>query len=315
MTRKLAFVLSISCLMVTGCEADDSQPRHPRLATPLDPTEKAENNAEHRALEAPSRELPTGSKEFPGQSNAAATAPAQVATLDQTSSPSLPTYAQTSDWLSSTFEPISNFHNPIQGFSGPGGMKGVGKTTGPTTNYNRDIYPHTMPPLPDNPGTVPMAGTTATPSGDWSIDNSWGQGLVLDEAVHRAWPQTTAEYKSDPIKHNPLYYFNLQDHTNLPKNNGSPKNDVKTTFIEVPWFFVNTAALPWLMLFEQPLQQRITDREVADPTFHGHLPAGGPTVPTPFPGALKWDYPFLNPDGTVKSPKDTDRAATVPATK
>jgi len=28
----------------------------------------------------------------------------------------------------------------------------------------------------------------------------------------------------------------------------------------------------------------------------GYLPEG-PAVPSPFPGVLKWDYPFLNPDG------------------
>ena len=295
MTGRVSLILTIAAIAagacMAGCETDDSLPTRPRTANPFAPDSNAQQNAEHRANEAPARDLPTGGPEFPGRSSAAPVAGRQVATLDVA-----PATAPA---------PVSTSLQPVQaeGFHGLRGIHAVGNTTGPTTVYNRDDITGPMPHIPQNPGTMPIPGSTQTPDGDWTIDNSWGQGLVLENYPHRPWPDSTAYYADGDIKNNPLYYFNFQEHVAMQQNSGTYAADVATTLIEVPWFFLNTAALPVLMVLEPPLAQRTTQRPSADPNFRGHLPADGPVVPSPAPGQLRWQYRFLNPDGTVKEPE------------
>lgn len=295
MSRNTCLVLSLATLFLSACATDDSLPSRPRTAGPLEPSQKAQDNAAQRTMEPPSRQMPTSGREFPGQSQApVAPSPtgAQVATLDITS---------TTNAVKKT---ISDYK--IQGFSGPPGIHAFGHTVGPTTSYTRDHYTGLLPHLPENPGTIPQPGSTPAPDGDWAIDHSWGQGLTLDNVPHRAWPESTAYYKDALVKHNPVYYFNLQEHEKYaPQNRGTLKGGWISNAFEVPWFFVNTAMLPVLMALEPPLAQRASIQSSNDPNFLAHLPTAGDTVPAPYAGTLKWDYPFLNPDGTVKRPGAT----------
>ena len=68
----LAAALAVAAFV--GCQSvDESAPSHPRVANFLTPDQKAKDNAEHRELEPPKREMPTGTgREFPGQSLAPA---------------------------------------------------------------------------------------------------------------------------------------------------------------------------------------------------------------------------------------------------
>jgi hypothetical protein len=204
--------------------------------------------------------------------------------------------------------PYTGGPNTGSNFVGPNGLWGnngfnwnaVGNYQGRTTNYSRDTYVGPLPHLPSNPGTVPMQGQTPVPGTGWAIDHSWGQGLVLTDAPHRAWPETKGIYESGRVKHNPAYYYNLQPYLDVTQPNGSYSGDWLSNLYEVPWFYLNTAALPVLMILEPPLAQRTTDRVSQDPNYLGHLPEAGAVVPTPVPGELRWEYPFLNPDGSVK---------------
>ena len=313
MTRNACCVLSLATtVLLSACATDDSLPSRPRTAGPLEPSQKAQDNAAQRTMEKPARELPTSGREFPGQSMAPTTAGPTVVTLDVSpATAAAKPVNPVSDWIH--HNPVSNWISQvyaqykIEGFSGPHGWKAFGHTTGPTTVYNRDHYVGPLPHLPQNPGTVPMVGSTPAPDGDWTIDNSWGQGLVIENAPHRAWPQTTVYYKDAPVYHNPTYYFNLQEHEKVTQNPGTVKGDWISNAYEAPWFFVNTALLPLFMALEPPLAQRVTLRTSQDPTYLGHLPAAGETVPAPYAGQLKWTYPFLNPDGTVKRPESASR--------
>jgi hypothetical protein len=176
-----------------------------------------------------------------------------------------------------------------------------GNTVGRTNSYTRDTYVGPLSHLPSNPGTTPIAGRTPVPDTGWAIDHSWGQGLVLQDAPHRAWPDTQGHYVTGDVKHNPTYFFNVQPYLNMQQNNGSTQGDWISNLVEVPWFYLNAAALPVLMVLEPPLAQRTSDRVSQDPNFLGHLPEAGVVVPTPVPGELRWTYPFLNPDGSVKN--------------
>ena len=328
MTRKFCILLTMAAAaalpLLAGCETDDSTPTRPRTAGPFTADPKNQENAEKRALEKPARDLPTGGgAEFPGRSSAAPANNDEVLTLEAAPSGAM----AASPEITPTFSPpqvegagannaaLMNLQpEPAHGFIIPKGWKMFGNSYGPTTVYNKDLYPGAIPHLPENPGIVPMTGSTRAPGGDWDIDFSWGQGLLLTNYPHRPWPETTAHYIEGETKHNPLYYFNIQDHLNVKQNDGSVLGDWTSTAYEVPWFYFNTLALPVLMVLEPPLAQRTSRYASADPNFRGYLP-DGPTVPVPTPGTLTWEYPFLNPDGTVKEPREiTVPQATMPAT-
>ncbi len=274
MNRPLLPALAALALLA-GCEADDSMPTYPRAGGGLlAPNSKAQQNAEQRTLEKPARELPTGRTDLPGQS----AAPAHDSTILTLDVPPTATPTPT------------NPDFPISGFYGPSGWKAVGHTTGPVTTYPRDPYQGLVPHLPPDPGTVPMTGSTPLPGGDWAVDHSWGQGLTLNDFPHRDWPQSTATYQTINAKHDPLYFFNLQEHLPVKQNDGSTRGNIRSVTYEVPWFYINTAALPVLMVLEPPLAQRSTSSPTQDPNYNGHLP-DGKTVPAPFPGVLKWELP------------------------
>ena len=44
----------------------------------------------------------------------------------------------------------------------------------------------------------------------------------------------------------------------------------------------------------------------------GHLPRQGIIVPAPEPGVMRWNYPFLNEDGTVKNVTPTAAEEPIP---
>src|SRR5436190_17120299 len=83
MARNFCLVLTLapSGLFLTACATDDSLPSRPRTASPLEPSEKARQNAEQRTMEKPSHDLPTAGREFPGQSKANTFAEQRVLTL------------------------------------------------------------------------------------------------------------------------------------------------------------------------------------------------------------------------------------------
>jgi hypothetical protein len=290
MNRYVPLILSVATMgLLAGCDIDDSAPKRPRTSNFLAPNEKAENNAERRSLEQPERKMPTGGSEFPGQS-AAPTKQPSIAMLDVEAPEGA---AETSDHPTWPGFPIS-------GFTGPSGRAAFGHTTGPQTVYNRDTVTGYLPHMPPNPGSTPRTGATMIPDGEWSIDHSWGQGMAIVDAPHRNWPTMTATYKSANVVINPVYFFNLQEHMAVPQNDGTYCGNVKSVLYEVPWFFINTAALPLLMALEPPLAVRHADLPSQDPVFLGYLPTGGPIFPSAYPGQLQWTYGFLNADGTLK---------------
>ncbi len=301
--------------MFAGCEADDSMPTYPRTVNPYAGI-KADDAAAKRSLEVPGRTVPTGSiGDAPRQLNEGPPIPGdgQVVLLQASPSGDQPPATAPADQPSAT--PVAD--QPPASASGdqapvyttevhPKGWDAIGHTVGPTNQYNRDTYSGPLPHLPANPGTVPMVGSTPVPGTGWSIDHSWGQVMPLNNYPHRAWPETKGTYENGDVKNNPVYYYTIQDHLNVPQNDGSVKADWTSEVYEVPWWYVNTAILPVLMVLEPPLAQRSTRLPSADPNYNGHL-ADGPIVPTPAPGELKWEYPFLLPDGSIRQ-NDTEPA-------
>lgn len=289
-------VLTLAALLAAGlllgaCQTDDSRPTRPRTENPFGPNQDALDRAERRALEEPGRQVPTGAgSDAPRQLNQAdPSSDSQVVTLQAGGAAGGGAPGALGD---SGQAPAVN--------QGGWNWNNIGNTVGRTNTYTRGNYIGPLPQLPANPGSVPMVGATQVPGTAWSVDHSWGQGLVLQESAHRAWPESTGYYESGAIKHNPTYYYHLQPTLNMQQPDGSFRGDWVSNLVEIPWFYLNTAALPVLMILEPPLAQRTTDRLPQDPNYNGHLPAGGTVVPTPAPGDLRWTYPFLNPDGSVK---------------
>ena len=270
-----------------GCEADESAPTRPRTQNILTPDEKAKDNAEKREIEPQKRDLPTGAQEFPGQSRAT---PSEMPG-DEADKPVVLADAGSAGAADSSKG--TGFQTPIDDY----------------TKYNYGNGP--VPPLNTKPGQQPTPGSTAVPGTSWTLDHYWGEIAPLESAPHRAWPDDQTTYVQADVKHNPLYYFSIQPHLPVKQNDGSYKGDAVSGIIEFPWFYVNTAALPVLMILDPPLQQRTTERLSESSVYLGHLPAGGEVVPSPTPGIIQWRYPFLekearNPnDPTLNEPATT----------
>jgi hypothetical protein len=390
--RKVALILTLATmsavsLPMLGCETDDSLPTRPRTVNPFTPNQKAQDNAEKRALEDPGRVVPNGSSgDAPRQLNMApsledrqvvllqagsaegtgtagsggnsAVTPENVGTAGSSAgtgatntnagqTPATPAVGQTTPNptveqttanppASGTVEPnppptAAPAENAAAATPGPGASSatpsasasaapgGWGSYHGAVSTYPGGNYPGLLPAIPANPGTIPMVGVTQVPNTPWVVEHSWGEMLQLQEYPHRAWPESNGLYMVADVKHNPVYYFNVGDVFPPAKSSGTYASDWANNFFEIPWFYGQTVALPVLMVLEPPLAQRTTDHPGVDPNFHGYLP-GGPTVPSPTTGVLRWDYPFLNPDGSVKeksawgdqTPGSSTNATTMP---
>ncbi len=273
--------------VLASCEGDESAPTRPRTQGVLEPDQKAKDDAFNRETETPKRALPTSGAEFPGQSNAApvaAPAPGEptVVTADS---------ADTSS--SSASSSYGTFRTPM-------------------SQYNTDLYQKgaPVPHLPQNPGTTPAVGTTAVPNIGLTLDHSWGEVLPLENYPHRAWPDMQTTYVPAIVQHNPVYYFNSPDHTSIPLQDGFA-GGWTSNLLEVPWFFVNTLAAPVLMVLEPPLSQRTTQQLGNDPIYFNYLPKGGPIIPSPTPGIIKWEYPFLR---ASEENENSEQISTQPAT-
>lgn len=271
--------------LFTACEGDLSAPKNPRRANMLTPDNKSNEDAFRREIEAPKRDLPTGGgSEFPGQSKAIPQAPANATVI-----------------------------TALGGY-GPD-SSGAIPTNGTSSKLWQNVYPQNtwysgpLPALADKPGVAPMPGATPVPNTPWLIEHSWGEALPLEDYPHRDWPDTQVNYIAANVKHNPTYYSTVQSHLNLPQNTGGYAANWGSNLLEIPWFGLQTLALPVLMVIEPPLAQVTTQRLGNDPVYLGHLPATGEIVPAPTPGLIRWEYPFLNPDGSSRVYPEGQRPA------
>jgi hypothetical protein len=258
--------------MMFGCEADESAPTRPRTQNVLTPDDNARNNAEKRETEEQKRELPTGRSEFPGQSRVT---PKEMPAGDK---------------------PVVLADDA----GGSGGGWGTFRT--PTDQYKLSSNGKgPVPPLNPKPGQQPTPGSAQVPGTPWAIDFDWGEIAPLENVPHRAWPDDQTTYVQADVKHNPVYYFSLATVLGV-KNDGSYVSEGQQGLIDFPWFYLNTAALPVLMILEPPLQQRTTEYLAQNPVYLGHQPAGGDIVPSPPPGRIEWRYPFLEKNS--RNPND-----------
>ena len=160
--------------------------------------------------------------------------------------------------------------------------------------------------------TVPWAHTLKVPGTGMTIASDWGSLQAMPSYPHRAWPDTKVHYQSGDTKHNPIYFV---DATTLligaPNNNYERGTGVSCPLVEasdIPWFYGNLVALPFLMVIDLPLAQRTTSTHWDKPVFRGHLPKDGEIAPTPVPGEIHWEYPVRSADQTTST--DTTTPAT-----
>ncbi len=142
---------------------------------------------------------------------------------------------------------------------------------------------------------APSNHTLKVPGTGMTIDREWGSIAAMPNYPHRAWPDTKVNYQSGDTKHNPLYFG---DATTLvigaPNNNYERGSEVYCPIVEasdIPWFYGNLVALPFLMVIDCPFAQRTTSTHWDKPVFRGHLPQEGDIAPTPVPGEIHWVYP------------------------
>jgi hypothetical protein len=292
----LALTLAVSALtFLSACEGDLSAPTRPRTGGVLAPDTKENDRAWQRENEAPKRELPTGGgSEYPGQSKATPPAPANtdatvITAFDQPGSK----YA-------------SNRPVPLNGASGH-----LPEASYPEVPW----YTGPLPPLqPKAPGAAPSAGSTPVPETPWVVEHSWGEVLPLENYPHRDWPTAQTTYDAATVKHNPVYYAPIWNRLPVPQNDGTWTGNALSSLIEVPWALGETVALPALMFCDPPLKQVTTQRLGTDAVYLGHLPTSGAVVPSPTPGVIRWEYPFLRqaPMGPGSAPAATQPIAPTP---
>jgi hypothetical protein len=333
-TLAAASVIALAgATLLTGCEGDESAPTRPRTQNVLAPDAKAKDNAFNRETETPKRDLPTSGAEFPGQSRATpAPFPGEptVITAASAGASGGASGATGGSAAGAGGSPNANSANVSGALAGANGIASPGSAANPSARANLNPFPYgsfqspestysnmnygltgNLPSLPANPSSTPAAGSTAVPNIGLTLGNSWGEVLPLDNAAHRAWPEMSTSYVAADVKHNPVYYFNIQDHLPALANNSGWVGSWTSNALEVPWFYANTAALPLLMVLEPPFAQRTTDRLGNDPLYFGYLPKGGDIIPSPTPGTIKWDYPFLKQ--SEENP-NSDQISTQPAT-
>jgi len=292
MSRTMVCVLGLSVALtgVTGCIEDDSVPNRRGIERPaLIPTKQSDkDNAEHRALEPPKRELPSDSaKEFPGQTRLTSPRDSQTLFLDagmgtvETSpaTTSAPATAAAGDATTTAGVPESA---PATNFA-----------TAPENNPQPDAKAAFGTSTPQLDETKPFArrgAVMAVPGTGEIIPADWGRAEPLAEYRHRPWSKSQTSFNSGEVKRNPLYYTNAFDHPQYLE--GPAAVGFLENLAEYPWFYAETLAVPVLMVAQPPLIQKTTHNDGTDPNYHGYLPAIGEIVPAPLPGVIRWTYPF-----------------------
>jgi hypothetical protein len=253
---------------LAGCEGDPSAPNHTARDNRNLLGPTENSNAEKRELEKPGRSLPTGGGSEFPGQSAIKTVPPTVAS---TATPTADSPVQTLD--ASALAPFCKCPMHTAGYS-----KG--------------------------PVVVPGTGMV--------IESNWGSVDALADYPHRAWPNMGTNYQSGDVKANPKYTQDLTTilfgHDNEQYEWGTGPANPLVDYLDVPWGFLNFAAIPARMFVDPPLAQRTTSTQWKRGVFQGHLPETGAIMPTPLPGVIHWEYP----KATVYDGKSTTGATTQP---
>ena len=260
MKREWLAVVGVAVMLaVGGCIVDDSVPNRRGLERGAlkGAGQDEKTNAEKRALEAPQREMPTGSgKEFPGQSR-----------RDDLADPSVVTLADVTPTTQLSDVPIVPQTTPAAGPLLQGDDRGSWA-------------------LPADK-VMPVPGTSEI------IPPSWGQAPALVSYPHRPWAPRAVTYHSGEVKHNPPYWGDVFQRPDFQPDPNKIVGPALQDYAEVFWFYGESVAVPVLMVINPPLAQRTTRHPVDNPIYNSYLPMGA-LVPAPVPGEIRFVYPFTS---------------------
>ncbi len=133
-------------------------------------------------------------------------------------------------------------------------------------------------------------GLLVVPGTGMGIGAHWGTLSLPACAGRRPWPVMHAVYLTAPVRHNPVYMHDLDSNSTLYAQPASWRA-VTLSLLDIPWFYMNLAITPALMVVHPPLQVRISSRRVRQQVYNGKLPCGGPVVPKMVLGRIYWRYP------------------------
>ena len=137
-------------------------------------------------------------------------------------------------------------------------------------------------------------GLLVVPGTGMGIGADWGTLSVPAGSAHRPWPVMHAVYLTAPLRHNPVYMHDLDSSSQLYAQPASWRA-VTMSLLNIPWFYVNLAITPALMVVHPPLQVRKSSLQVPQQVYKGMLPSGGPVVPKMVLGRIYWRYPRVRP--------------------
>ncbi|NNM87101.1 MAG: hypothetical protein HKL95_01120 [Phycisphaerae bacterium] len=133
-------------------------------------------------------------------------------------------------------------------------------------------------------------GLLVVPGTNMGIGAHWGTLSVPAVAGRRPWPVMRAIYLTAPVRHNPVYMHDLDLGSKLYEQPAS-WHAVMASVLNIPWFYMNLAITPALMVVHPPLQVRKSPIRVREQVYNGKLPCGGPVVPKMVLGRIYWRYP------------------------
>ncbi len=137
-------------------------------------------------------------------------------------------------------------------------------------------------------------GLVVVPGTGMGIGATWGTLPVPACATHRPWPIMHAVYCAAPVRHNPVYMHDLDANSKFDDRPAS-WNAITINVLNIPWFYVNLAITPGLMVVHPPLQVCKSPLRVPQKAYNGMLPCGGHVMPKMVMGRTYWRYPRVRP--------------------
>lgn len=138
------------------------------------------------------------------------------------------------------------------------------------------------------------AGRLVVPGTGLAIGATWGTLPAPAGATHRPWPAMHAKYQTAAVRCNPVYLHDLDSNTSFD-NRPASWQATTISLLNIPWFCVNLAITPALMVAHPPFEQVTSSVGVAEPIYNGFLPRGGRVLPKMGTGYLYWPYPRVRP--------------------
>ncbi len=149
------------------------------------------------------------------------------------------------------------------------------------------------------PAAMVVPGTSYTVSRNW--------GTLPPVTVHNArnWPMMQASYLSGNVRHNPVYLKDIDHNAEYSGSALTPCSVAErelTGIADIPWFYINLAISPIMMLQRPPLSSEVSSSSNIPPIYNGRLsPVAADAVVPAGPSAHLTGSLSVSSDGKLEN--------------